>query len=111
MTIEDNATKGEIEVARWLLEQIIGNGYYVTIHSEETKTPDALDNIDEIMDHFAETEYDYVHIVDVNGVDHGWFLLVWGNETNGEELIADFSDNTLCQIVFEAVMTKIEGKQ
>ena len=32
------------------------------------------------------------------------FLLVWGNASNGEELIADFSDNEIANEVYSLVM-------
>jgi len=50
------------------------------------------------------TDEQTVWAKDLNGGTVASFLLVWGNASDGEELIADFSDNEIANEIYSLVM-------
>ena len=98
MSLEKYATDGERRVATRLVEELVSRGHSLTLWNggDEPEIEDSTDAA-QILAEMAATEYDEL------GADGVWFLLVYGNEPDGSELIADRYANDECQAICERI--------
>ena len=96
------AKPGERTVARKLIRTLLGKGLSLSVNDGEETTLRKARKESEILMALATTELDKIYAYrDDECV--GAFLLVWGNEESGECLIADHTDNKLCETVWSEV--------
>lgn len=55
-----------------------------------------------IVDAIGEMDMDELIFRDAAGARVGWMMLVWGNEPDGSELAADFTDNSTMETLANA---------
>ncbi len=98
MSLEKYATHGEALVARKLVTELVNRGHAVSIWNggEEAEIEDSTD-IEALLAELAATGEDELV---AEGV---WFYLIFGNESDGSELISDCYDNEECNAIFEIV--------
>jgi hypothetical protein len=96
------ATAGEARVARKLIRAALAEGWSVSVNDGEAWTVKRSTKEREIIDALATTEEDYIRIRAADGERQGTFHLVYGNDESGEELIADHTDNDICERLFRA---------
>lgn len=97
------ATAGERAVARKLVRNLISRGLSVSVFDGEEMTVKRSRKEGEVLEALATTEADQLIVRNDDWEKVGWFLLVWGNEEDGSCLIADHSDNQLCEAVWREV--------
>lgn len=90
------ATAGERTVARKLIRTLLGKGLSIDVNDGEETTVRNSRNESEILMALATTGEDIVSAFNSNRNRVGFFHLIWGNDPSGEELIADHTDNDLC---------------
>lgn len=95
-TAMEYAKPGERTVARKLVRTLLGKGLSISVYDSEEWTVKQSTNEAEILNALATTDEDQLLVRDAEGDKVGWFYLVWGNDPSGEELIADHTDNDLC---------------
>lgn len=99
----EHATAGERWYARKLVRNLLSRGLSVSVNDGEEWTVVRSRKEGEILEALATTDTDQLIASDDAGERKGWFLLVWGNEEDGSCLIADHSDNQLCDTVWREV--------
>ena len=97
------ATVGEAEAARQLVEAVLERGYALSVSDGEEWTVERSRTESEILDALATTDGDVLRLWTEDGATHGWFYLVYGNAEDGSELIADYTDNEVCNAIWEEV--------
>ena len=95
-TAMEYATAGERTVARKLIRTLLGKGRTISVNDGEEWTVRLSTDEREILNALATTDADSITAHGPDGESQGWFYLVWGNDPAGEELIADHTDNDLC---------------
>lgn len=95
-TAMEYATAGERTVARKLIRTLLGKGLSIDVNDGEETTVRNSRNESEILMALATTGEDIVSAFNSNRNRVGFFHLIWGNDPSGEELIADHTDNDLC---------------
>ena len=93
---------GEARVARKLVKAMLDAGYTVSVNDGEEWTVKRAWRLKTVLDALASTEADTLRIRNAAGESCGTFYLVWGNDPSGEELIADHSDNEVCERMYKA---------
>ena len=98
MSLEKYATHGEALIARKLITELVNRGHAVSIWNggEEAEIEDSTD-IEALLAELAASGEDELV------ADGVWFYLVFGNESDGSELISDCSDNEECNAIFDIV--------
>ena len=98
MSLEKYATHGEALVARKLITELVNRGHAVSIWNggEEAEIEDSTDSEALLAELAASGEDELV-------ADGVWFYLVFGNESDGSELISDCYDNQECNAIFDIV--------
>lgn len=98
MSLEKYATHGEALIARKLVTELVNRGHAVSIWNggEEAEIEDST-NIEALLAELAATGEDELV---AEGV---WFYLIFGNESDGSELISDCYDNKECNAIFDIV--------
>lgn len=107
------ATAGEAQVARMLVNAALRDGYALSVSDGEEWTVERSRNEAQILDALATTGGDVVRLWTQDGATPdgsnagmrtlGWFYLVYGNAEDGSELIADYTDNPVCNELWEEV--------
>lgn len=97
------ATAGEAQVARMLVNAALRDGYALSVSDGEEWTVERSRSEAEILDALATTGGDVVRLWTQDGATRGWFYLVYGNAEDGSELIADYTDNPICNELWEEV--------
>jgi len=97
------ATKGEARAARKLVKALLARELSVSVNDGEEWTVHRSRNYREIVDALATTGIDYVRGYAPTGDSMGTFMLVYGNDEDGSELIADHTDNLVCNSAYKAV--------
>lgn len=105
-TAMEHASAGERAVARKLVRNLLSRGLSVSVFDGGEWTVVRSRKEREVLEALATTELDELIAAGDAGERKGWFLLVWGNEPDGECLIADHTDNQLC----EAVVHEVTGR-
>lgn len=103
MIAMEYATAGERHYARKLVRNLLSRGHYLSVCDGEDWTVVRSRKEDEILGALCTTGTDEIIASDPAGTRLGWFWLVWGNAPEGDELISDFSANTLCETVWSEV--------
>lgn len=95
-------TDGEGKRARRLIRDALAKGYACSVNDGEETTVRTERHFQTIVDALATTDHDVVtiHRQDLNNAS-GWhvagsFVLIYGNDADGSELIADHTDNFAC---------------
>jgi len=89
---KDYTTAGERGVATRLVRAAIHAGYTVSVYDGEEYTVKRSRKERQILAALASTEEDTLLIRDSAGERIGALCLIWGNDPDGEELIADYTD-------------------
>lgn len=87
------ATKGERRVARKLVQRLLDLGYTVSVNDGVEWTVRHATRLQTVLDALCSTGEDVVRARDKAGEPVADFSLIWGNAEDGEELVADHSDN------------------
>lgn len=103
MTAMEHATAGERKFARRLIAEILGTGNLISVHDGEEWAIRLSADRSAIEAELAHTDQDYVHVSTPDACGVGGFDLIWGNDPDGSELIADHSDNTYCNAIWNTV--------
>lgn len=98
------ATHGEARVARRLVRAALAAGYTISVNDGEEWTVKRSTREREILDALASTGEDMLRLrLPASGEAVGSFWLVYGNDPDGSELIADHTDNETCDSLYRAV--------
>ena len=98
MSLEKYATYGEALIARKLVTELVNRGHAVSIWNggDEAEIEDSTD-IEALLAELAASGEDELV------ADGIWFYLIFGNESDGSELISDCYDNQECNAIFDIV--------
>jgi hypothetical protein len=98
MSLEKYATHGEALRARKLVTELVNRGHAVSIWNggDEAEIEDSTD-IEALLAELAASGEDELV------ADGIWFYLIFGNESDGSELISDCYDNAECNAIFDIV--------
>jgi hypothetical protein len=96
------ATIGEARVARKLVKAALDRELSVSVYDGEEWTVTKAWRLKTVLDALATTGEDTLRMYAPTGDCVGTFYLVYGNEEDGSCLIADHTDNDICQRMFEA---------
>lgn len=94
------ATAGEARVARKLIRAALARELSVSVNDGEETTVKRSRKYREIVDALCTTGEEYLILRAPTGDRVGTFWLIYGNADNGEELIADYTDNALCNSIY-----------
>jgi hypothetical protein len=98
------ATAGEARVARKLIRAALAEGWSISVNDGYETTVRRSTREREILDAMCSTGEDIITLhLPVGGERAGSFVLIYGNDETGEELIADHTDNENCQRLSDAV--------
>ena len=101
-SFDQYATAGERNVARRLIRAALNAGYTISVNDGEEWTVKRSTSARIIKDALCTTGEDTLrlHAADpsktVGWHNAGSFSLIWGNADDGSELIADYTDNGVC---------------
>lgn len=97
------ATNGEARAARKLIRAALAEGWTVSVNDGEETTVRRSSREREIFDALCTTGEDIITIhLPVGGKPGGTFWLIYGNDDDGTELIADHTDNENCERLYKA---------
>ena len=101
-----HAYKGESDCANRLVDAILRRGYEVSVrdgsYEGEWTLAKSTDKA-KIMDALCTTGEDTVRARTTDGKLVGDFVLIWGNDPDGSELIADNTATTVCEAIYNEV--------
>jgi hypothetical protein len=95
-------TRGERKVATKLVRAALAAGYSISVHDGEEWTVSRATRAYDVLDALATTGEDTLQLYDADQHGAGCFYLIWGNAADGSELIADHTDNDICQRMYDA---------
>ena len=98
----DYTTLGERRTATRLVRAALAAGHTVSVHDGEEYTVKRSRNETAILEALASTEADTLVIRDSAGERVGDLCLIWGNDPDGSELIADHTDNAATTALYSA---------
>jgi hypothetical protein len=92
------ATAGEVRVARKLIRAALAEGWSISVNDGYETTVTRSTREREIFDAMCSTGEDIITLhLPNSGKRAGSFVLIYGNDESGEELIADHTDNENCE--------------
>lgn len=98
------ATHGEARVARRLVRAALAAGYTISVNDGEEWTVKRSTRERAILDALATTGGDLLRLrLPASAEAVGSFWLIYGNDPDGSELIADHTDNENCDRLYRAV--------
>lgn len=97
------ATDGERAYARAIVRDVLSRGLSLSVFDGEEWTVSRSTNAQEILEALATTDMDELIVSDASGARLGWLQLIWGNDPDGSELIADCTNNELCTSICDNV--------
>ena len=100
MSLSKYATTGEARAARKLIKAALARELSVSVNDGEETTIKRSRKYREIVDALCTTGEDYLIVYAPTGDRVGSFYLVYGNAADGSELIADHTDNMLCDNMY-----------
>lgn len=100
MSLKLYATTGEARTARKLVKAALARELSVSVNDGEETTVRRSRKYSEIVDALATTGEDYIVVYAPTGDRVGSFYLVYGNDDDGSELIADHTDNMICDSMY-----------
>ena len=109
-SFQQYATAGERKVARRLIKAALAAGYALSVDDGEEITVSRASKLKTIEDALCTTGEDTLrlHAADpsktVGWHNAGSFTLIWGNADDGSELIADYTDNGVCDELWALAM-------
>lgn len=95
------AEPGEGRAARRLIRLGLAKGYTVSVNDGEEWTVRRSTNQVAIIDALCSTGEDVIRFDDEAG-RIGIFVLIYGNDPDGSELISDHTDNVACNELYAA---------
>lgn len=98
-------TFGEEKYVRKLVRNILKRGYMISVNDGEGWT--VVDSFDEahIMGALGTTDEDFIKVKDpLDYKSLGVFQFIYGNDPEGEEVIADYTANPLFETIWREVM-------
>jgi hypothetical protein len=102
-TLSKYATAGEGRTARRLIRAALAEGWAVSVNDGYETTVKQSVSERKIFDALCTTDEDIITIhLPKSGKCGGMFYLVYGNEDDGSELIADHTDNENCERLAKA---------
>lgn len=85
-------TLGQQRAAKQLVELILARGHRISVHDGEAWAIKRSDDQDKILDAMGNTDSDTLRITRVGHcTGEGNIFLVWGNATDGSDLISDYT--------------------
>lgn len=96
-------TTGESRMVRKLIDSILASGLSVSVYDGEETTLCRSRDKPAILAAMATTESDTLTLWHDDGSRAGWFLLVYGNDSDGSEIIADHSVSDLMESIWESL--------
>jgi hypothetical protein len=96
MKAMEHASHGEQAHARALVRWLLNRNLSVSVFDGEEYTVKTSHDLKEILMALATTDADEITAHGPDGESQGWFHLIWGNDSDGSELIANCTDNDLC---------------
>lgn len=97
------ATHGEQAHARALVRWLLSRNLSVSVYDGGDWTVIRGTDLRAILMALATTDCDELIASDSAGARKGWFQLIWGNDPDGSELVADCSANELCEEALDAI--------
>ena len=97
------ATTGEARAARKLIRAALAEGWAISVNDGYETTVTRSTREKEIFDAMCSTGEDVITIHLQSGTRGGVFWLIYGNDEDGSELIADHTDNENCERLVAAV--------
>lgn len=98
------ASNGERRIARKLVAHILGHDKAtISVNDGEEWTVRRSPRIAEVLEALCTTGEDLLRWRDEDGDHVATFHLVWGNDDDGSELIADYTDNDWSQNAYDFV--------
>ena len=106
MTIAINqyATQGERTLARKLVRAALAAGFAIDVNDGEEWTVYRATMWTPVASALCTTGGDTLRLRNADGNYAGSFSLIWGNAEDGSELIADHTDNALCNRLWAQAM-------
>ena len=102
-SLSQYATTGEARVARKLIRAALAEGWAVSVNDGYETTVRRSTREREILDAMCTTGEDCISIhLPLSGKSGGSFVLIYGNDPSGDELIADHTDNENCERLYRA---------
>lgn len=98
---KDYTTAGERGTATRLVRAALKAGYTVSAYDEEEWTVKRSDSEAAILPALGGTDTTTLHFRR-DGEMVGLIVLIWGNDPDGSELIADHTDNDAMQALYDA---------
>lgn len=99
-SLSQYATAGEARAARKLVKAALARELSVSVNDGEETTVRRSRKYSEIIDALATTGEDYLILYAPTGDRVGTFYLIYGNDDDGSELIADHTDNIVCNSMY-----------
>ena len=96
-------TPGEGKIVRKLIKKLIGEGGLVSVYDGGETTVVRSGSVREVIKALATTGEDHLNVYGADGKWLGWFLLVYGNADDGEEVIANYTANEFCEKIYGEV--------
>lgn len=93
----------EIRACRKLVKAILATGKAISVYDGEEWAVKFSTKFSDIIDALGNTDTDSIIVRDAEKNLVGRFYLVWGNDPDGSELIADHSDNAYCNYIYSEV--------
>ena len=103
MSLKLYATTGEARAARKLVKAALTRELSVSVNDGEETTVTRSTRELEILDALATTGEDYLIFYAPTGDRVGSFYLIYDNDSDGSELIADHTANTICESIYREV--------
>ena len=104
MSLSKYATTGEARAARKLIKAALAAGYCISVNDGEDWTVKLSTDTKTILDALCTTEADTIVLRHADTKERaGSFWLIYGNDPDGSELIADHTDNENCQRLYDRV--------
>ena len=98
-----HSSLGESKHAAHLVDAILGLGHRISIQDGEAFTVKQSQDRQAILEALCTTGIDNLYVRNAEKQLLGIFALVWGNDEDGSELVADFTDNEFCNQIFDQV--------
>ena len=98
---------GEARAASLLIRAALAAGFGLRIPTDDggpaSMSPKSRNaGLNAFRDCLGACDEQRIQVLNDQGERVGSFFLVWGNDGDGSELIADYSDNSVCNAIYHA---------
>jgi len=93
----------EMSKAKELVSEILNRGYVISVFDGEEYTVKRSKELSAITKALNTADGDTLVVRNADNNKIGWFELIWGNASNGEELVADYSANDTCEEIWNKI--------